>query len=53
MPTIKTPGELMEAVNAFRLSRVILTAVELDIFSYLGNEKKSSDDKRGISKRDY
>ncbi len=35
MKAITTPGELMDALNAFRLSRVILSAYELDLFNQL------------------
>jgi SAM-dependent methyltransferase len=42
MAKINSPAELMETVNAFRLSRVILTAFELELFSHLGKEGKPS-----------
>jgi len=35
MKEINSPGEFMEMINAFRISRIILTAYELDIFSIL------------------
>jgi len=35
MKEINSPGEFMEMVNAFRISRIILTAHELDIFTIL------------------
>lgn len=41
---IKTPADLMEAIFAFRQARIILTAFELDIFSMLGNNSKSSEE---------
>lgn len=43
MTTINSPAELLETVNSFRLSRVILTAFELELFSHLGIEGKSSE----------
>ncbi|MEI6456524.1 MAG: class I SAM-dependent methyltransferase [bacterium] len=39
---ISNPGQLMEMVNAFRVSRIILTAHELRIFDFLKNEGRSS-----------
>jgi len=39
---ITSTAELMETIFAFRQARIILTAFELDIFSKLGNENKSS-----------
>jgi len=42
MADIKKPGELMEIINGFRLSRVILTAYELELFTTIGREWKSS-----------
>ena len=42
MGFIKTPADLMETLNGFRLSRVILTAFELDIFSKIGEENKTA-----------
>jgi ubiquinone/menaquinone biosynthesis C-methylase UbiE len=44
MSKINTPADFIEAVNAFRLSRVILTAFELDIFTVLGKGSMSSTD---------
>jgi len=35
MKEINSPGEFMEMANAFRISRIILTAHELDIFTLL------------------
>jgi SAM-dependent methyltransferase len=35
MKEINSPGEFLEMVNAFRISRIILTAYELDIFTLL------------------
>jgi SAM-dependent methyltransferase len=35
MKEINSPGEFMEMVNAFRISRIILTAHELNIFTIL------------------
>lgn len=35
MKEINSPGEFMEMVNAFRISRIILTAHELNIFTLL------------------
>lgn len=34
-PEITSPSDLMEAVNAFRISRIILTANELGVFDHL------------------
>jgi precorrin-6B methylase 2 len=39
---ISTPGQLMEMVNAFRTSRVILTAHELGIFDFLKGKSIAS-----------
>jgi hypothetical protein len=44
MENIKKVSDLMETVNAFRLSRVILTAYELELFSHLGKEGKSAEE---------
>jgi 2-polyprenyl-3-methyl-5-hydroxy-6-metoxy-1,4-benzoquinol methylase len=35
MKPISTPGDLMETINAFRISRLILTAFELNIFDQI------------------
>jgi SAM-dependent methyltransferase len=35
MKEINSPGEFMEMINAFRISRIMLTAYELDIFTRL------------------
>ena len=37
-----TPDRIMEMVMAFQRSRVLLTAYELELFTVLGNESKSS-----------
>jgi len=42
MGKITNPSDLMETINAFRLSRVILTAYELELFSHLGTDSKTS-----------
>ncbi|MEI6885909.1 MAG: methyltransferase [Bacteroidota bacterium] len=42
MKKIETTSELMEVVNGFRLSRIILTAVELRIFDTLDGKSCSS-----------
>jgi SAM-dependent methyltransferase len=42
MKKIGTPAELMEVVNGFRLSRIILTAYELRIFDHLAGRSSSS-----------
>jgi len=42
MKEINSPGEFSEMVNAFRISRIILTAYELDIFNILNNGPISS-----------
>ena len=39
---ITSPAELMENIFAFRQARIILTAFELDIFTILNSESKSS-----------
>jgi len=44
MKTIENAAELMEIVNAFRLSRIILTAFELKIFDQLAGKSSSSAD---------
>jgi SAM-dependent methyltransferase len=41
---ITTPAELMEMVNAFRISRIILSAYELEIFTILKDHSLSSKD---------
>lgn len=52
MSKINTPADFIESVNAFRLSRVILTAFELDIFTVLGKGSMSSTDVSGNIKTD-
>jgi len=42
MKKIGNPAELMEVVNGFRLSRIILTAYELRIFDHLSGRSSSS-----------
>jgi hypothetical protein len=43
MPSkIKSPAGLLEIVNAYRKSRIILSAHELNIFTFLGNDSLSS-----------
>jgi len=42
MTTINKPFELMEIINNFRLSRVILTAYELELFTAIGNDWMSA-----------
>jgi predicted transcriptional regulator/predicted O-methyltransferase YrrM len=37
-----TPEEILEIVYGFRRSRILLTAYELDVFSELGDERKTS-----------
>jgi len=44
MKKIENPAELMEVVNGFRLSRIILTAYELKIFDCLAGRSCSSAD---------
>jgi phospholipid N-methyltransferase len=39
---ILSPVDLQEAVNSFRISRIILTAYELEVFSVVGEGKKTS-----------
>jgi SAM-dependent methyltransferase len=43
MSEIKNPNDIMELANAFRASRVFLTAFELGLFSELGSESKTSE----------
>jgi len=52
MAKINTPADFIEAVNGFRISRVILTAYELDIFTVIGKECISSADISGKIKTD-
>jgi SAM-dependent methyltransferase len=42
MQKITTPADLMETVNAFRMSRLILTAFELGIFDHLSGTSLTS-----------
>jgi ubiquinone/menaquinone biosynthesis C-methylase UbiE len=42
MKEINSPGDFSEMANAFRISRIILTAHELDIFSFLKDNGASS-----------
>ncbi|MCX6283354.1 MAG: methyltransferase [Bacteroidetes bacterium] len=44
MMKIQNPAELMELVNGFRLSRIVLTAHELKIFDHLAGKSCSSAD---------
>jgi 3-hydroxy-5-methyl-1-naphthoate 3-O-methyltransferase len=39
---IKAPSEFMELVNGFRISRIILSAYELEIFTLLNNQSMTS-----------
>jgi ubiquinone/menaquinone biosynthesis C-methylase UbiE len=39
---IRSPGEIMEMVSAFRISRIILSAFELGIFSILSDKSLTS-----------
>ena len=41
-PAISGPEQIIEMVSAFQKSRIILTAFELDLFSVLGKERKTS-----------
>jgi SAM-dependent methyltransferase len=41
---ITTPGELIEMVNAFRISKIILSAYELGLFTILENLTLTSDE---------
>ena len=43
MKKYDNPNDIMELANAFRASRVFLTAFELGIFSELGSESKTSE----------
>jgi predicted O-methyltransferase YrrM len=47
---ISSPAELMNSIFAFREARIILTAFELEIFSVLGSNSKSSKEISGIIK---
>lgn len=42
MATLKTPADFRETVYAFQASRIILTAYELELFTVLGNNERSS-----------
>jgi 2-polyprenyl-3-methyl-5-hydroxy-6-metoxy-1,4-benzoquinol methylase len=42
METIRTPGDIMQIANGFRMSRVLLTAYELGLFTVLGDGSKTS-----------
>jgi SAM-dependent methyltransferase len=39
---LTSPEALLETISAFRLSRIILTAFELEVFSILGGKKSTS-----------
>jgi SAM-dependent methyltransferase len=52
MNKINNPADIMELANGFRASRVLLTAFELEIFSVLGNEKKTSPEVASALKTD-
>jgi ubiquinone/menaquinone biosynthesis C-methylase UbiE len=52
MEKYKNPNDIMTLANAFRASRVFLTAFELDLFSVLGSESKSSEDTAMVLKTD-
>ncbi|MCK9423631.1 MAG: acetylserotonin O-methyltransferase [Bacteroidales bacterium] len=41
-PEISNPGHLMEMINGFRTSRIILTAYELGLFNFLKGKSVSS-----------
>jgi predicted O-methyltransferase YrrM len=41
---ITGPDEIMEMISAFRKSRIILTAFELDVFTVIGKDGKNSGD---------
>ena len=42
-PTL-SPSVIMDSIYAFREARILLTAIELDLFSHLGNGFKSSEE---------
>jgi SAM-dependent methyltransferase len=44
MSILKTPSDIMDLANAFRASRVLLTAFELDLFTALEGSSKTSDE---------
>jgi precorrin-6B methylase 2 len=50
MDKFKTPADIMELANAFRASRVFLTAFELGIFTVLGDGGKTSAETASILK---
>lgn len=49
---INNPNDIMTLANAFRESRVFLTAIELDLFSVLGSGSKTSEETALVIKTD-
>lgn len=49
---LTSPGALLETISAFRLSRIILTAFELEVFSILGSKKLTSANIAKLAKTD-
>jgi len=52
MKKIETPAELLEVVNGYRLSRIILSAFELKIFDHLSGKSCSSADMASLINAD-
>ena len=52
MKKIENPSDLMEVVNGFRLSRIILTAYELRFFDHLAGKSCSSADIASLATAD-
>jgi ubiquinone/menaquinone biosynthesis C-methylase UbiE len=52
MEKITTPAELMETVNAFRMSRLILSAFELRVFDHLSGKDLTSSDIASVTGAD-
>jgi predicted O-methyltransferase YrrM len=51
-PNIDGPEQILEMVSAFQKSRIILTAFELDVFTTIGNDGKTSPDVAGAIQAD-
>jgi len=52
MEQITTPAQLIETVNAFRTSRLILSAIELRVFDIISGKKMTSSEIAGIAHTD-
>lgn len=48
MSKVNNPGEIMQMANAFRVSRVLLTAYKLDLFTALDKGEKTSGETASI-----